>query len=471
MKYRYVLLIMVVLLSVNVFSDSRAEYPNFFEVGEVEQVKFYDGFDENSSAKIILDGDYSWMTYVPEGSYFYSNISSNVEEDVVVNFVAVDSESSNYNSTYNMTPSDYYDVKLNDTFYVFTQDLINTSMCSQTLVMCANLNSVGQDSEVDYYMAYKKSNVSNYTWFKSDQTIIVPANQEGQYCEGISVECPGGDVNGYIGMKCNNCDPASSKYLQIGVNDVAISKNVSGYVELSNNNTFNDLDEDFTIEFYYKSGEDVHHPIHANFKFRIPFYIDIDLYKSNASDVSEVERHVNDFNYVYMKKNNGSVNNIPSTNQINSFFSSTLGWMPGIEILYPSVVSNDEVHWAKYQEGTSKIKLYEAGDYGIYILGLSIAGMDWSYEFVKPQYSDIVVDSKVVNINITEESNSSIKVFADRWEYDKFGVVKNLVRTVVIILLMIAGLGLVAALPGGSKLVGVIAPIAVGVALKYMGVL
>jgi len=229
-------------------------------------------------------------------------------------------------------------------------------------------------------------------------------------------------------------------------------------------------EEDINVTVFFHS--DLYACVQETYelKFREPFYLTIELYELNSSS-RDSEQYVNDFHYIYLQKIETDTSSIPTTNQINEFFSSAYSWMPGIDNLYSSDnFDYDVVFWGKYSSGSALIKMYEAGNYDINLLTFKIDnGDNWEYEFFKPQYGDIVLDSTVTTYNLTLESNHTAKILADRWEFDKVSVFVNIAKTILIIIVAVIGLSMMALLPGGAKVIGAVVPVILLALFKYLG--
>ena len=63
------------------------------------------------------------------------------------------------------------------------------------------------------------------------------------------------------------------------------------------------------------------------------------------------------------------------------------------------------------------------------------------------------------------------KVYADKWEFDKVGIIMNFVKTFIYIILAILVIGGLAILPGVGKIIAPIAGVLFWAILKMVGVL
>lgn len=204
-------------------------------------------------------------------------------------------------------------------------------------------------------------------------------------------------------------------------------------------------------------------------KFRTPYYLTINLFDSNSTN-SKPEPYINDFNYVYVESHNSSTYlNVPNQIDVSNAMANFYSFVPGIEILYPKTVDRTIVHWGKYTDGSAIIKLYDLGEYDIYLMSQSVDGLNWDYEFFKPQQAEIKVDSKVEKqLNLTVKDDYTVNVYISKWESDKMGYMMNIGYIVVILIVSLMGLGALMYLPGMSKLA---VPVAVAIilwAFKYI---
>jgi len=204
-------------------------------------------------------------------------------------------------------------------------------------------------------------------------------------------------------------------------------------------------------------------------KFREPYFLTVKLYDSNTT-VSNPQPYVNDFNYVYLESHNSTTYmSVPSTNDVSNLMNNFYSFVPGIETLYPSTVDTTLVHWGKYTDGYAVIKLYDLGEYDLYLMSHSISGLNWNYEFFKPQQAEIKVDSRVEKqINITTKGNFTASVYISKFESDKMGYMMNIGYIIVVIIILLMGLGMLMYLPGMSKIVAPVAVALVLFAVKYI---
>jgi len=270
-------------------------------------------------------------------------------------------------------------------------------------------------------------------------------------------------------------------YLNTSVGQVQVTLNESTWYNMSYNTTdkewyswlTSDVEED--VNFTVKFTSDIYNCLNESYeiKFRVPFYLDVKLFETTNNDSSrEPQAYTNDFHYVYLELVNVTTGaSVPSDNDVNRFFRSIYSWMPGIDFLYPpDEFDYDIVFWGQYTDGTSRIKVYEEGVYDVNLLTFKIdTGYLWPYEFVKPQFTEIKLDSKVARYNMTTEDSHTIKILVDEWEFNKVDLIINIVKTIVTVLIVLIGLGLLTFLPGGAKLIGAIVPALLLIIAKYMG--
>ena len=233
-----------------------------------------------------------------------------------------------------------------------------------------------------------------------------------------------------------------------------------------------DVEEDVTIYLHFASSTYSCINDSVDVKFRIPFYATVNVYKfDNATE--NVEPYENNFNYVYMKLLDTNEKDysdyVPSESSTDRFFSQAYSWMPGIELLYPSSVDRTIVHWGHYDNGNALIKLYEEGTYKIFLLTHAEKGLAWNYEFYKPQQFDIKVESGLATVNLSTKVDVNLDLLTNDWEIDKIGYMFNWIKLLCYVVLILFGVGLIALLPGGTKVIGAIAPIILGLMFKLMG--
>lgn len=290
------------------------------------------------------------------------------------------------------------------------------------------------------------------------------------------------DVPYYIGLN-------EYKYLDVALanngsklNDSVINVQASLNLTAWYNMTYNSSTEDWRIYLTSNETEDAevfvrmtsasYNCINSTYdvKFRIPYWVTVKLYTSNSTSQRTPEAYVNDFNYIYMELHNGTAySTVPSAYDVSNTMRNFYSFVPGIEILYGKTVDKSIVHWGEYHDGYAVIKLYDLGAYDLFILANSVNGLDWDYEFFKPQYSEIKVDTKIEKqINISSRGNYTASVYISKFEADKIGYLMNIVYLIFIVFGVILALGGIAMLPGMGKIV---APIIIAVvlwAMKYV---
>jgi len=171
--------------------------------------------------------------------------------------------------------------------------------------------------------------------------------------------------------------------------------------------------------------------------FREPFYVSLTFYKTNNTDT---EIWKNDFHYAYMRE----VSLVKTYNsQLGdiSYLEDAFSWMPfygeiGNYEKLTKITDTVETFWSPYTDGEAIIKLYEAGNYSVGIIGLDrIGDFRWNYEFIKPQGDDVKYDTMIIgkleSLDINNETNQSYKVIMTAWEANMFGVIANIFKYIL----------------------------------------
>jgi len=208
-------------------------------------------------------------------------------------------------------------------------------------------------------------------------------------------------------------------------------------------------------------------------KWRIPFYVDIYLWKKNGN-LTTTTSYKNEFAYIYLRNWNTSY-----TNEIKdiSYLDDMFSWVP----LYGSVSSTklpksinyNEVFWAPYSNGKASIKLYEKGNYSMFVLTQDIiSNINWSYEFIRPQtgqenYKGEITD-KMNPLNIMNEEDQTFDVYFSMWEVNKMDLVWEFGKWILLIVVWICLIFVVATIPGGSQAAPIIA-VSYWVVIKLFG--
>jgi hypothetical protein len=188
-------------------------------------------------------------------------------------------------------------------------------------------------------------------------------------------------------------------------------------------------------------------------KWRIPFYVNFQLYKE-ALNSTDPHAYMNDFQYVVLTNKNDvrtldmtaiSFNN-GAYGLINGLFSWTSAKPVSISSLPPDV---NTYFWGNYGMGDAQVKLYEPGNYSVYVMNNKVQyPSNYFWEFQRPTTNDpgylgnIYDDLEVydhTNMSNTYNSlnNSVFKISLSRFEANGYFATLNLLYVVLIIIVYV----------------------------------
>jgi hypothetical protein len=180
---------------------------------------------------------------------------------------------------------------------------------------------------------------------------------------------------------------------------------------------------DFNVSAYAPSYLCVN--VSGMIKFRTPFYLTFHFYKAKDATDMDVEEYKNEFQFIVLQ-------NYTQVNQMNTFadlhyLDTWFGWMP----FYTKgkigrKVNTDVSFWSEYENGQAIIKLYETGNYSINMLTSNVHGLEWSKEFIFPQFDpDWNLQRLQTGLIISNTSSKTVNVYATLWEINKMRLVRD----------------------------------------------
>jgi len=226
--------------------------------------------------------------------------------------------------------------------------------------------------------------------------------------------------------------------------------------------TINSTDEDdmnFRVSLRNQGDDNISYVNNTGIlKFRDPFNVKIILWKKSNNNSNFAERYDNNFAYIYLQSwTTAFVNPVMDMSYLDTSFE----WLPlygalGTTSRIPKVIDTTESFWAPITNGEAEIKLYEFGNYSIYLLSQDIQGnITWNYEFIYPQTDHTkykgMLTGKMSPINIVEEDDQTWDIYFSIWEVNKMDFVFEIGKYIVLIIIWIIGLLVIANLPGGAK--------------------
>ena len=209
-------------------------------------------------------------------------------------------------------------------------------------------------------------------------------------------------------------------------NNCTLMTNHSGYYSISLTNHFRN--DTLFIVYANDSNTLVNQTFTGTMKWRVPFTLDISLYKPNRSDSSVSELYKDDFTYIYMRF--GSLNNYTNSFSFASmgFLDDAFSWVPYYKKSFTTKMDTKQSFWCNYIAGHCDITLYENGTYDLYVLKTKskLSINYWEYEFIKPQNFEASFDTLLVNdFTIPKEEDGTMTLYASLWEVNKSQMLWN----------------------------------------------
>jgi hypothetical protein len=206
-------------------------------------------------------------------------------------------------------------------------------------------------------------------------------------------------------------------------------------------------------------------------KFRKSFYVDVSLYKKGL--FNSTYNYKNKFDYLYLIYTNVSQTQaVPIANS----FDSMNRFLSGLSSVNKNVYKVDmkmqnfnfaTYFWGYYNDGTSRIKLYETGYYDLYVVN-SNSLLNTSYnEFDRPAIeTSLNYDNQLykgVYLNQTDSWDLLTSSFSINW----FDVIKKILLTILIIGVLLGLHYILASLPEpmGVQLSGIMMIFSIPVAI------
>ena len=447
-------------------NNHQLEYDYFMDVGETNRIWFHNNYTNESTIEMTFNATSYPMNWDLATESFYIDVVSSVEDDVSFNVFEFQTNTTHEFPTSSADLEEDFIISNTTSVLSFRYNVTGHDVKTEGHLTCATLKKHNLNRNVVFMVGVDYNNGSGIIWSESNEVTIDDTSYQN-YCEVVDVDILNDSFTYYFGLKCK-ADCTSSKPLYLGVDTNGTRIYDSYYFHNESENGANYTTGNFLISTF----EDVEDVLLGNvpgtMRFRIPFWYTFEMWYSNGTG-TEPQQYLNDFNYVYVNFRNETFNSVPSTQAVNKFFDKTLGWLPGLDAIYGSSLDTELVMWGDHADGSGSIKLYEAGYYDINLLTHATLGSTWGEEFYKPQQGKIELDNQITYLNITSETNSTILIFADKWEFDKVSVVVNIFKTLIITFAIIVMLGMLTFLPGGSKLVGLAVPIIVALLFKIFG--
>lgn len=223
----------------------------------------------------------------------------------------------------------------------------------------------------------------------------------------------------------------------------------------------NSTDEDdvpFRISLRNQGGDNISYYNYTGvMKFRDSFYVTIVLWKKGSNTSTFAEKYENRFAYIVLQNWTTAFKN-PVLDM--SYLDKGFSWLPLYGALgttkLPKVIDVTESFWAPINNGEAKIKMYEYGNYSIYLLSEDVQNnITWPYEFIFPQtdhtkYKGMLTD-KMSPITISSETDQTWDIYFSIWEVNKLDFAFEIGKYIILALIWVIGIIVIANVPGGLK--------------------
>lgn len=202
------------------------------------------------------------------------------------------------------------------------------------------------------------------------------------------------------------------------------------------------------------------------------FYVTIRMLDERASNDSSPYK--DDFHYIYLS---------PTDSRLaSSFFDfdddfyemkwewmdNLFLWIAGVE--YDTSYDTSLAFWGNYNDGSAKIKLYEASNYSLNLITLDSKGsIGWDYEFIYPQFTRGQYDSEIIVLEISQEVDQSYEVYMSKWEINWSRFLLDIGWNLFLVLLWIFLITMVAILSKDGKVTAIMAGVTFPILLLLLG--
>lgn len=419
----------LIVLSISTYGQN-AVYDYYFGVGESELFKYYPT-NLTAYSKLFVETDLVNLSKIDD--YFYTYITCTEEKDIPVSVVEITAENTTNTSYSDNTIESQINLEANKIYVVNSTKPANHYIASQGFYfVCAYLKKTGSvNFDIRFYVG--DSNGTSVEWVSSSPITINTVNFT-QYCSNL-IDHDHDYINQtseeYFGVSCTNCNPSQTVALGVDLNTSGSSRifnssSIYYNYTYSNNFAISVLEDGNNFEFYELD----------DFRCRIPYYLDIYLKKTNEtfSSLLTEDSFCNEVDYIMLEPYSNSL----STRTINSM-NSVFKFIPGSNQI-PSIGTNydDIVYWNKYNSCHALVKMYELGNYTIYVGSPKISVNFKEFEDPRNQDDYFITDiTKSSPYEITEKNDTTVIISATLWELSSSRVVSNYLAIGTIIALII----------------------------------
>jgi hypothetical protein len=188
-------------------------------------------------------------------------------------------------------------------------------------------------------------------------------------------------------------------------------------------------------------------------RFRIPYTLTFDFFKNENATNTGVVAYKNEFQYALLQYHDpyhntstftlDAASGTAFTNSIFNFFSTIIPGFQPVKAKFTPRVTNDIFLFARVNNGVATINAYDNGTYDLFTFDAPIYGATLTYyEFGRPM-SDGENQWKTAiagNFDVLTNVNQGFSVFISAWEVYKWGLLKNILKIVFVLILWAAAI-------------------------------
>lgn len=200
-------------------------------------------------------------------------------------------------------------------------------------------------------------------------------------------------------------------------------------------------------------------------RWRTPFNVKVQLFKTPLNS-TDPERYNNDFQYVVFVNNNEKNKDDMAVYALNkgvdNLFNGLFGtFLENGQELNTESTDRNIYFWGKYSTGTATVKLYEPGNYSVYVMNNKIEyPSNYFYEFERPTTADVeymgnvydglkIYDQANISLTPTTFNNTIFKIHLTKFEANEYYALMNIGKIILVAIVYFGGLWL-AIWMGGS---------------------
>jgi len=417
--------------------ELNAEYPYYMDVNKSYNVTLSNDFNGSESLFLVIESEVYNLSYINESNNYVFGISSDVEEDLFFEiletseFIEVHSGGDGNPDGELIINEDNPDV---NNFFVFSSIYNKTTseLESHTSTVCAQLGNEKSDKQRSVVFVSGVYNESGYTYFESDAH-LVDTETVSTHCGQVFFppHTHPDNINITSGFYCIDCDDKEG--LILGTDNNAT---FSGRSSIYNVSTDTLIQSETNYEILMLLDLDIYNSQQFNgvFRFREPYDITLNLYQENASGTGLTTQYCNELSTIFLV-NESDKKEFEGLNEVTTLFNRFMNSLPFFgdhTKLNTNFVSENVVFYTSpYNDCSATVRLYEPGNYSVFLVGSKYVITDEEYGFLNPLTGQDEFISNIVDLEFAEKENKTISIFTSDWEISKIWVVLNIGKWVL----------------------------------------